>query len=153
MQLPEQEDLEIPLQGKQGPEGNFYTAVENDVQEPGAKLKNADLSATSSKYPPRPRTWAAGYKYDEETATGTMTVVFRDDRTGGWGVWWNYYEVPLEMWQGFDEATSKGEYLRDSGLDNWYNMGPADPGRLGGFEVARLKAVLLGARNRYGKTS
>jgi hypothetical protein len=32
-------------------------------------------------------------------------------------------------------------------------MGPADPGRLGKFEEGRLKAVVLGARNKQRKMS
>jgi hypothetical protein len=161
MQLPEQEDLEIPLRPRSGPQGAFYTTVENDVEQPGATLKKSDLAATSTKDPSRPRTWAAGYApepiLDEEGNItgyhdyGTMTVVFRDDKPGGWGVWWNYYEVPDTLWNGFDDAYSKGEFLRESGLDNWFNMGAADPGRLGRFEEGRLKAVVLGARNKQRK--
>jgi hypothetical protein len=163
MQLPEQDDLEAPLRPRSGPDGPFYTTVENDVQEPAARLKSSDLSATATSYPPRPRTWAAGYApdpiLDEEGNIigyqdyGTMTVVFRDDSPTGWGVWWNYYEVPDTLWEGFDAAPSKGIFLRESGLDNWFNMGAADPGRLGKFEEGRLKAVVLGARNKQRKTS
>ena len=71
------------------------------------------IRATSTKNPARPRTLRAGYEY----STGTLTVIFRD------GTWWNYYKVPVYMWEGFRSASSKGAYLRDSGLDNWPDMG------------------------------
>lgn len=77
---------------------------------------SAGLSVTSSSNPDRPRTLQAGYDYN----TGTMTVIFRD------GTWWEYREVPASVWVGFNSAESKGKFLRNSGLDNWGDMGPAD---------------------------
>ena len=59
-----------------------------------------NLRATTSTNPKRPRTIKAGY----DNKTQTMTVVFRD------GTWWNYYDVPMYIWQGFvrsEEHTSE----------------------------------------------
>ena len=75
---------------------------------------------TSSTNPQRPRTIRAGYDY----ATNTLTVIFRD------GTWWEYRGVPVDLWTGFKTAESKGRFLRDSGLDNWEDMGPANVGEM-----------------------
>jgi hypothetical protein len=77
---------------------------------------NTVLSVTTSTNPKKPRTLKAGYDFK----TQTLTVVFRD------GTWWEYREVPDYMWYDFQAATSKGEFLRESGLDQWPDMGPAD---------------------------
>jgi hypothetical protein len=75
-----------------------------------------ELKGTSTVNPKQPRTTAAGYDME----TQTLTVVFRD------GTWWNYYDVPEDMWFEFKNAQSKGRYLKGSGLDNWHSMGPVD---------------------------
>ena len=76
----------------------------------------AVMATTTSTNPDKPRTRQAGYDYK----TNTMTVVFRD------GTWWEYRNVPVETWYEFKAAESKGRYLRESGLDSWGDMGPAD---------------------------
>lgn len=78
------------------------------------------MEATTSSRPERPRTLKAGYDY----STNTMYVVFRD------GTWWEYNEVPMDMWEEFKDAPSKGRYLRNSGLDSWGDMGPANIGKM-----------------------
>ena len=80
----------------------------------------AVMSMTTSSNPSKPRTLSAGY----DRSTGTMTVVFRD------GTWWEYRGVPEDMWQGFNSATSKGTFMRESGLDSWADMGPSDVGSM-----------------------
>lgn len=77
---------------------------------------NTVLTTTTSTNPKKPRTLKAGYDF----RTQTLTVVFRD------GTWWEYREVPDYMWYDFQAAVSKGEFLRESGLDQWPDMGPAD---------------------------
>jgi hypothetical protein len=127
---------------------DFQVVEEREPQAPGdAGFKDADLNVTQTIDPTRPRTWAAGYDYDVKSENGTLTVVFRDDN-GGTGVWWNYYDVPYQIWEEFRNATSKGRYLKASGLDNWHNMGPADPSMLGGFRASQLNSIVRGARNR-----
>jgi hypothetical protein len=74
------------------------------------------ITHTSTTNPQRPRTLAAGY----DPKNQTMTVVFRDN------TWWNYYDVPEDIWEGFRQSESKGKYLRESGLDSWDSMGPAN---------------------------
>jgi len=77
---------------------------------------NTVLTTTTSTNPKKPRTLKAGYDFK----TQTLTVVFRD------GTWWEYRDVPDYMWYDFQAAVSKGEFLRESGLDAWHDMGPAD---------------------------
>lgn len=60
------------------------------------------LNPTSSIYPPRPRTVAAGYDLDREV----LTVVFRD------GTLYNYYGVDQFTWMNFKRAHSKGRFIR-----------------------------------------
>lgn len=74
------------------------------------------LTATSSTNPQKPRTVKAGYDFKEEK----LIVVFRD------GTWWEYRGVPDYMWYDFLSSESKGRFMRDSGLDQWGDMGPAD---------------------------
>jgi len=74
------------------------------------------LSTTTSSNPEKPRTVKAGYDFKEEK----LIVVFRD------GTWWEYRGVPEYIWYDFVAAESKGRFLRESGLDSWTDMGPAD---------------------------
>ena len=59
---------------------------------------------TNTTNPDRPRTVAAGYDKDRQV----ITVVFRD------GTFYNYYQVPYPMWQGFRMSQSKGKYIRET---------------------------------------
>lgn len=99
------------------------------------------IRGTSTTNPQRPRTVAAGYDRQSQT----LTVVFRD------GKWWNYYDVPEYMWQEFVASESKGKYLRESGLDAWDSMGPANMGALGMFRRARLNYLAKKARKNQVK--
>lgn len=80
------------------------------------KPNNTVMSTTTSSNPTRPRTLKAGYNF----TTKVLTVVFRD------GTWWEYRDVPDFMWYDFQQAESKGRYLRESGLDSWENSGKAN---------------------------
>jgi hypothetical protein len=102
------------------------TLLDNMLSEAQVSVKDDDfdvidaggpaLTTTSSSNPSRPRTVRAGYDYEDQT----LVVVFRD------GTWWEYRNVPTNMWEGFKTASSKGRYLRESGLDQWDSMGPAN---------------------------
>lgn len=85
---------------------------EFEVMDTGAPA----MLPTTSTNPSKPRTLKAGYDY----ANQTLVVVFRD------GTWWEYRNVPVNMWDNFKSSESKGKYLRESGLDNWDAMGPAN---------------------------
>jgi hypothetical protein len=79
------------------------------------------IGNTPSVNPQRPRTLAAGYDPNEQI----LTVVFRD------GIWWNYYNVPQELWNLFKSSDSPGRFMNsyagDDGrtLDSWGDMGRA----------------------------
>lgn len=95
------------------------TADKSASQDDGFEVVDTPtpvMSATGSTNPKKPRTIKAGYDFN----TGTMTVVFRD------GTWWEYRGVPDFMWYDFTAADSKGRFLRESGLDQWADMGPAN---------------------------
>jgi hypothetical protein len=102
----------------------------DEEQSPNEERTAADISirVTSTSNPSRPRTLRAGYDWK----TGTMTVVFRDQ------TWWNYYNVPREVWEGFRDAKSKGEYLSSSGLDQWPDMGEPRMGSMSSRMVTAL---------------
>jgi KTSC domain len=103
---------------EEGVGDSTYEVTEGDKEAEGldAVPENLQLKATSTTNPARPRTIRAGYNHETEV----LTVVFRD------GTWWNYYDVPVDMWEAFKGANSKGVYLRESGLDNWPSMGAVD---------------------------
>ena len=98
---------------------NLFAEAEVGVDDEDFEVVDAGgptLLSTTSSNPSRPRTLKAGYDYENQT----LVVVFRD------GTWWEYRNVPVEMWDGFKAAESKGKYLRSSGLDQWDSMGPAN---------------------------
>ena len=64
----------------------------------------------------RPRALTIGYNPN----TSTLVVVFRDN------TWWQYNDVPPDLWEGLRNSESTGVYLRESGLDFWPSMGPAN---------------------------
>jgi hypothetical protein len=97
----ENPDVDIP--------GDDKFEVDTDTSFPS-------LTATSSTNPQKPRTVKAGYDFKEEK----LIVVFRD------GTWWEYRGVPEYIWYDFLSAESKGKFMRESGLDQWGDMGPAD---------------------------
>ena len=105
-------------------DGNHEFETTNEDRHPAA----ITVRATSTINPAKPRTLRAGYEY----STGTLTVIFRD------GTWWNYYKVPVDLWNGFRTASSKGKYLASSGLDNWDDMGEPNMSAMSPQYVAAL---------------
>jgi hypothetical protein len=85
-----------------------------EIDDPSISMPN--MLTTISSNPKRPRTVKAGFDYKNFK----MIVVFRD------GTWWQYNGVPVQIWEGFKQAESKGQYLASSGLDSWPDMGPAN---------------------------
>jgi hypothetical protein len=111
-----------------------------EVETKYETITAANLRVTSSSNPKRPRTLKAGY----DPKTQTMTVIFRK------GEWWNYYEVPPNIWTGFVLAESKGKYLASSGLDRWPTMGPADPAGMPRDQRAQLNDIKGFSSYMYG---
>jgi hypothetical protein len=119
---------------------------------PSSKVKKAEvaskyqvittynLRATTSSNPKRPRTLKAGY----DANTQTLTVVFWD------GTWWNYYDVPPYLWEGFVLAESPGKYLEASGLNKWPKMGLADPAGMPREQRVRMNEIKTFDSYMYG---
>ena len=111
--------------------------------DPDPALKPVKMTAmehTSTTNPSRPRTLAAGYDPRKQI----LTVVFRD------GTWWNYYDVPQDLWDGFRAAESKGQYLRESGLDSWDSMGLADVGKISQRRRTLINKMAKLQASQYG---
>ena len=100
----------------------------------GSGREPAPLSVvpTSSTDYKRPRTVAAGYAEDRQV----LTVVFRD------GTFYNYYEVPYEMWQDFKAEHSKGEFIRV-----WLDSQPRGTSEMGGSAVKHREQAYRVARS------
>jgi len=92
---------------------------------------------TSTSNPERPRTVAAGYEMDEN-GMGMITVVFRD------GTYWNYYDVPVRVWEDFKTALSKGRFIKEI-LDG-YQYGAADIGAIDARVRSIINTVYAAAR-------
>lgn len=93
------------------------------------------LMPTSSIYPQRPRTVAAGF----DPSRRVLTVVFRD------GTFYNYYNVTNTTWGNFKRAHSKGQYIKTF-LDG-HHRGAA------GADASLLKAGHMEALYRAARTA
>jgi hypothetical protein len=67
--------------------------------------------------PPRPRARKIAYSKSAEK----LVIRFRD------GTWWEYNEIPVDIWNDLKASDSTGRYLKYSGLDTHDNMGPFNP--------------------------
>ena len=119
----------------------FESEPENDPEFEGIATPPtiSRTQATTSSNPSRPRTLSAGYDSTNEV----LTVLFRD------GSWWEYRGVPADMWDDFKSAPSKGRYLKESGLDNWGDMGPADIGAMPRHRKTQLNQLTAWANHMY----
>lgn len=86
-------------------------SIPKDVENVGTEMTTAPTIN-----PKRPRALTIGYNPN----TNTLIVVFRDN------TWWQYNNVPVDMWIGLRNSASTGKYLREEGLDTWPDMGPAN---------------------------
>lgn len=67
--------------------------------------------------PKRPRALKLAYSKTAEK----LVVRFRD------GTWWEYNQIPPDMWNDLKASDSTGRYLKHSGLDTHDDMGPFNP--------------------------
>jgi hypothetical protein len=119
------------------PESDDYEVVATpDEVKDGSFTAKLTLKPTSTTNPSRPRTVAAGY----DRKMFVLTVVFPD------GTWYNYYDVPENMWNEFKSAESKGRYMNMSGLDSWPDKGEANVGEMSVSRRAALNSVVASAR-------
>ena len=103
------------------------TLREKDQQSPNAgtwqvsQLRDVhyhpQVAATESDKTGRtPRARVVAYDPEENT----LIVVFWDN------TWWQYNNVPVQMWSGISSTSSTGGFLHDSGLNSWGDMHEAD---------------------------
>lgn len=90
---------------------NFDITIPTDVINAAIEM---DTAPTTN--PKRPRAWTVGYNPNSKT----LLVIFRDN------TWWQYNNVPTDLWLALKSSPSTGRFLRESGLDQWPDMGPAD---------------------------
>lgn len=119
----------------------------NDLEEsPSFEIDGPNnpttMFTTGSSNPARPRTLRAGYDYQ----TQKLVVVFRD------GTWYEYRGVSPDMWHGFQQAESKGKYLRESGLDTWMDKGPANVGAMTRAQRVQMSNTTEFAKSMYSET-
>jgi hypothetical protein len=100
------------MEAMHGNVSDFEVETPKDVEEAGMQSYNAPTINHA-----RPRAYTIAYNPN----TNTLIVVFRE------GQWWKYNNVPVEMWNKLKASPSTGKYLKESGLDAWGDMGPADP--------------------------
>jgi KTSC domain len=125
--------------------GTSFEDASNDMMETGYndpefETASFSMSPTPSTNPKRPRTTSAGYDYSTET----MTVVFRD------GTWWEYRGISKDMWEEFKMSPSPGKFLRESGLDSWDDMGPANVGAMPAHRRVKINENAAQASRLYG---
>lgn len=102
---------------------NFDITVPVDVLNAAIEMNTAPTTN-----PKRPRALTIGYN----PGTKSLIVIFRDN------TWWQYNNVPTDVWLGLKSAQSTGRYLRESGLDSWPDMGPADMDSLSSASKAQF---------------
>jgi len=105
-------------------------AIPNDVENVGTELTTAPTIN-----PKRPRALTIGYNPN----SNTLIVVFRDN------TWWQYNNVPVDMWLGLRNSASTGKYLREEGLDSWPDMGPANMDSLSESVKAQISSTAQSA--------
>lgn len=127
---------------------NYDESIEivnfDEEETPQSGPVKLELRSTATTNPARPRTIAAGY----DASSGTMTVVFRPDSQNSDGTWYNYYDVPEDMWEQFKEAPSKGVYLKSSGLDRWHSKGEADMDSMSSRARAQYNSIVRASRRK-----
>lgn len=120
------------------PEGNvnfseFEVQIPQDVQ--------TEMRAAPTTNPARPRALTIGYNSNDRK----LIVVFRDN------TWWEYRNVPVEMWLALKGSKSTGGYLSASGLDSWGDMGPVNMDALSESTKVRLsQSTLIATRLQKG---
>lgn len=94
----------------------------NDWEVADYKTNAADYQNMTAPTinPQRPRAKKIAYSKTAEK----LVIKFRD------GTWWEYNEIPPEMWNDLKSSDSTGRYLKHSGLDTHDNMGPFNPSEM-----------------------
>lgn len=123
------------LNNEESPEAQEQADPEFDTDETAAI---PTLYTTSSSKPERPRTLRAGY----DRANQRLIVVFRD------GTWYEYREVPEEMWQGFQASQSKSAFIESSGMND-LPRGSISPGSLSKSRRVQMASLKNFSKRMY----
>jgi hypothetical protein len=119
-----------PQEQSKESESGWEVDMPNDIENVGTELTTAPTTN-----PKRPRALSIGYNPNSKT----LIVVFRDN------TWWQYNNVPSDLWLGLRNSASTGKYLRAEGLDTWPDMGPADINALSEGVKAQFSSVAQSA--------
>jgi len=88
-----------------------------DVQDTRETPPTYQTMTAPTTNPPKPRATKLAYSKEAKK----LVVRFRD------GTWWEYNDVPIEVWNDLKASDSTGKYLSASGLDHHDDMGPFNP--------------------------
>jgi hypothetical protein len=113
--------LNLALRTQEKVYGDFeiYNPTEPENSREVDTWSDTPMTAPTSN-PPRPR--ARKIAYSEEAQK--LVVRFRD------GMWWEYNDIPVDIWNNLKASDSTGRYLAASGLDTHDDMGPFDPNQM-----------------------
>jgi len=110
--------LNLALRSQERVYGDFEVYTPTEVQEQREVTTWSDTPRTApTSNPPRPRALKIAYSAEAQK----LVVRFRD------GTWWEYNDIPVDMWNDLKASNSTGRYLAGSGLDQHDDMGPFNP--------------------------
>jgi hypothetical protein len=112
----------------------FEAVVPNDAKPSDTDYVGFRAQTAHTSDASRPRALAMGYF----PGLYKLIIIFRGD------VWWEYHDVPPDIWRYLKNADSTGRALSSTngvGLDNWHSMGPADRGAMSQESIARLSSL------------
>ena len=113
--------LNLILRSQEKVYGDFevFTPTEpEDIREVQTWSDTPVTAPTSN--PSRPRAKKIAYSQEAQK----LVVRFRDD------TWWEYNDIPVDMWNDLKSSSSTGRYLAGSGLDHHDDMGPFNPNQM-----------------------
>lgn len=88
-----------------------------DARETEPTYKTQSAPTTNNN---RPRALKLAYSPEAQK----LVVKFRD------GTWWEYNDIPVELWNNLKASDSTGKFLKYSGLDQHDDMGPFNPNEM-----------------------
>jgi len=101
---------------KLGPLNDFEVATPRDVADTAYQTMTAPTTAPTAKHKD-PRARKIAYSRSAEK----LVIRFWDN------TWWEYNNVPVDMWNDLKASDSTGKYLHYSGLNTHDDMGPFNP--------------------------
>jgi hypothetical protein len=113
--------LNLILRSQEKVYGDFevFTPTEPEDSREVQTWSDTPVTAPTSN-PSRPRAKKIAYSQEAQK----LVVRFRDD------TWWEYNDIPVDMWNDLKSSNSTGRYLAGSGLDHHDDMGPFNPNQM-----------------------